>query len=65
MPRLIGNSRAMNPVIIIFAILLIVVFISASYGISQIVGSYLPLWALVLVVAVLGIGLVTFFGSHS
>jgi beta-lactamase regulating signal transducer with metallopeptidase domain len=48
---------------IIFGILLIVVFVSAAYGIFQNLGPYLPLWALILVVALLGIGLVSLFGS--
>ena len=64
MPRAVGNrSGQMGLIALIFGILLIVVFVSAAYGIFQNLAPYLPLWALILVIALLGIGLVSFFGS--
>jgi len=60
-----SRSGEMNPITVILAILVIVVFVSAAYGIFENVGSYLPPWVLALVIAVLGIGLVLFFRSKS
>jgi len=60
-----SRSGEVNPIVVILAILLIVVFVSAAYGIVENIGHHLPPWALVLVIAVVGIALVLFFRSES
>ena len=53
-----SGSGGIGIVPIMVAVFLIVIFMAASYGLAQNLGQYLPLWALVLIVAVLGISLV-------
>lgn len=65
MTRLTRNrSGEVSVVDVVLAVLLIVVFLAAAYGISVNVGPYVPPWALVLVIALLGIGLVGFFSRQ-
>jgi protein-S-isoprenylcysteine O-methyltransferase Ste14 len=60
-----SRSGEVNPATVILAILVIVIFVSATYGISVNIGQYIPQWALVLVIGLLGIGLVLFFRDKS
>ena len=60
-----SRSGEVNPVTAILAILVIAIFVAAGYGIVENIGPYIPPWALALVIAVLGIGLVMFFRGQS
>jgi len=62
MRRKISGRRAeVSPVAILFALLLIVVFVSATYGMWANIGQQMPTWGFTLIVALLGIGLLFAF----
>ena len=48
-------------VVILFGIVLLVVFLSGSAGIVENLQNFLPSWALVLIVALLGLGVLGVF----
>jgi len=60
-PRVAVAGGHVSIVMLIFAAFVVMIFVTASVGISSMLGSMIPVWAIMLVIALLGVGLM--FGA--